>query len=127
MARHSGAPAPSFRDIAEQIRESVAGVKVIVLIGPDGDVTDHLVLDSRFDLETFASEYTTLLRIARRTSEDAGAGALREHVVVSAASFTIARSFGDDACLVLVSDMEDQLGRARYELKRAARLFERVV
>jgi len=43
------------------------------------------------------------LRIARRTSEDTGAGDLTEHVSISEHSMTLAKRFAADYYLVLVS------------------------
>ena len=117
-------PSTRFREVIHQLRSNVAGTRAIVLIGPDG-MLDHLAVDPTFDLEGFASEYAMLLRIARRTSEDTGSGYLTEHVSVSDHSITVARCFASDYYLVLVSDVQDQIGRARYELKRAAWYLER--
>jgi predicted regulator of Ras-like GTPase activity (Roadblock/LC7/MglB family) len=110
-----------FREAMNQLRKNVKGTRAVVLIGTDGIVADHLRVAQSFDVEAFASEYATLLRIARRTSEDTGSGDLTEHIIVSARSITVARAFGPESYLVLVSDIQDQIGRARYELKRAAR------
>lgn len=117
-------PTTRFRDVIHQLRSNVAGTRAILLIGPDGQMLDHLAVDPRFDAEGFASEYAMLLRIARRTSEDTGAGDLTEHVSVSDHSITVARCFAADYYLVLVSDVQDQIGRARYELRRAAWYLE---
>ena len=114
-----------FWEITAPLRTNVAGTKAIVLIGPDGVVLDHLAVDPDFDIDAFASEYANLLRIARRTSEDTGSGELSEHIAVSERTLTIARCFASDFYLVLVSNVQDQIGRARYELKVAARHLER--
>jgi predicted regulator of Ras-like GTPase activity (Roadblock/LC7/MglB family) len=102
-------------------------MKAIVLIGPDGVVVDYLALDPKFDIGTFATEFTTLLLIARRTSEDTGSGELREHISISDRTIAFARSFLTGYCLVLISDVETQVGRARYELKLAVRQLERAM
>src|SRR5580700_5111475 len=113
-----------FREAISQLRNNVAGTKAVVLIGPDGVTLDYLKVDPDFDVETFVSEYATLLRIARRTSEDTGAGDLTEHVSISERCVTISRCFASDCYLVIVSNIQDQIGRARYELKRAAWYLE---
>jgi len=113
-----------FREIRDQLRNSVPGTKAIILIGLDGVMLEHLALDHRFDVEGFAAEYAMLLRIALRSCEDTGAGALTEHIVVSEKTFTVARCAGSNLCIILVSDALDQLGRARYELKRAAQRLQ---
>ncbi len=113
-----------FREAMNQLRKNVKGTKAVVLIGPDGIVLDYVRSAPGFDVEAFASEYATLLRIVRRTSQDTGSGDLKEHIIVSVQSVTVARGFGVDSYLVLVSDIQDQIGRARYELKRAVRYLE---
>jgi len=113
-------PETKFREVTDQLRASVSGMKAIVLIGPDGEILDHLALDPSFDVESFTSEYAMLLRIAQRSFEDTGAGDLTEHIAVSARSMTIARSYASESYIVVIADSESQIGRARYELKRAA-------
>jgi len=117
-------PEAKFREVVKQLRENVSGIKAIVVIGPDGVVTDHLTLERGFDLDTFGSEYATLLRIARRTCEDTGSGNLSEHISISERMVTVARRFASDSFIILVSTLQDQIGRARYELKRAAHILE---
>ena len=92
----------------------------MILVGPQG-VVDHMVQDPSLDIETIVGEYITLLRIARSASEDSGDGNLVENVVVSERSMMIARSIPPEHYLILLSRSQDQIGRARYELKQAAR------
>ena len=95
-------------------------IQAVILVGPEGAV-DHMVQDPSLDIETIVGEYITLLRIARSASEDSGAGNLVENIVVSERSMMIARSIPPEHYLILLSRSQDQIGRARYELKQAAR------
>jgi predicted regulator of Ras-like GTPase activity (Roadblock/LC7/MglB family) len=115
-----------FREFMEHLRNRVTGTKAIVLVGPGG-VVDHLIARRPFDVDAFASEYATLLRIARRTSDDVGTGELLEHIVVAERSVIIARNILPDYYLIVVSTDGDQLGRARYELKCVARDLKRIL
>jgi predicted regulator of Ras-like GTPase activity (Roadblock/LC7/MglB family) len=108
-----------FRQVLEKLRKNVTGIQALILVGPEG-VVEQLVEDSTLDLETIVGEYTTLLRIARSASEDSGAGDLVENIVVSERSIMIARSIAPEQYLILLSRSQDQIGRARYELKQAA-------
>jgi len=108
-----------FRDVLEALRKKVSEVQAIVIVGPDG-VVDHVLSDSSLKIETIANEYAMLLRIAARTSEDAGAGNLVEQVVVSDKSIMIARRVSSQHFLILLARALDQIGRARFELKKAA-------
>ena len=114
-----------FRELMEQLRTDVTGAMAIILVGPGG-VIEH-VSANQFDVDSFATEYATLLRIARRTSDDAGTGDLVEHVMVSEKAVILARSILSDYFLIVVARDRDQLGKARYALKRAARNLERVL
>jgi predicted regulator of Ras-like GTPase activity (Roadblock/LC7/MglB family) len=108
-----------FRRALEKLRKKVTDIQAVILVGPEG-VVDRMVQDSTLDIETIAGEYITLLRIARSASEDSGAGNLIENIVVSERSIMIARSISSDHYLILLSKSQDQIGRARYELKQAA-------
>jgi len=91
----------------------------VILVGPEG-VVDHMVQDSSLDIETIVGEYTTLLHIARSASQYSGSGNLVENIVVSERSIMIARILSEEHYLILLSRSQDQIGRARYELKQAA-------
>ena len=109
-----------FRKVLTQLRKNVAHIQAVILVGPEG-VVDQMVEDSSLDIETIVGEYITLLHIARSASEDSGAGALVENIVVSERSIMVARSIAPEYYLIVLSKSQDQIGRARYELKQAAR------
>jgi predicted regulator of Ras-like GTPase activity (Roadblock/LC7/MglB family) len=108
-----------FRLALEKLSKNVADVQALILIGPEG-IVEQIVEDTTLDLETIIDEYTTLLRIARSASEDSGAGDLVENIVVAERSIMIARSIASEHYLILLSRSQDQIGRARYEVKQAA-------
>ena len=95
-------------------------IQAVMLVGPHG-VVDHVLDDPALNLETVSGEYATLLRIARSASQDSGAGNLVENILVSDNSIMIARTVSPDHYLIMLSRSRDQIGRARYELKLAAR------
>jgi predicted regulator of Ras-like GTPase activity (Roadblock/LC7/MglB family) len=107
------------RDVLDKLRIKLPGVQAAILAGRN-QIVDCVLLDPSLDLDTIAAEYGTLFRIAHRTSEDAGAGALVEQIVVAAESIIVARCISSDEFLILVCRSQDQIGRARYELRQAA-------
>jgi len=115
-----------FRHVLASLRRNLTHIQAVMLIGPQG-VLDYVVDDPTLNFETIAGEYATLLRIARSASEDSGAGDLIENVLVSEKSIMIARTVAPDHYLVLLCRAEDQIGRARYELKQAARDLGRLM
>ena len=108
-----------FREVLAKLRTSVADIQALILVGPEG-VVDYVLDDTSLNLETIAGEYATLLHVARSASEDSGSGSLVENIVVSEKSIMIARSVVGEHYLILLARSQDQLGRARYELKQAA-------
>jgi predicted regulator of Ras-like GTPase activity (Roadblock/LC7/MglB family) len=108
----------------EQLRD-LAGVSAVPLLGPSG-IVEQLTVNG-FNLDVFAAEYATLLRIAQRTSDDADTGSLVEHIMVSEKAVTVARMIHSTHFLVLVVSDRYQFGRARFELKRVARDLERIL
>ena len=108
-----------FREVLAKLRNGVTEIQALILVGPDG-VIDYVLDDTSLNLETIACEYATLLQIARSASEDSGSGNLVENIVVSEKSIMIARSVAAEHYLILLARSQDQLGRARYELKQAA-------
>jgi len=98
--------------------KKVPGIQAVILAGVH-EVLDCVVVDPSLDIETIASEFATVLRIAGRASEDSGAGNLVEQVVVSEKSTILARSVSLEEFLILVCRRQDQIGRARYELRQA--------
>jgi predicted regulator of Ras-like GTPase activity (Roadblock/LC7/MglB family) len=108
-----------FREVLAKLRTTVIEIQAVILVGPEG-VVDYVLDDTSLSLETIAGEYATLLHIARSASEDSGSGNLVENIVVSEKSIMIARNVAPELYLILLTRSQDQLGRARYELKRAA-------
>ena len=108
----------------KKLRKSVTGFQGVILVGPDG-VVNHVVDDPALNIETIAGEYATLLRIASSASQDSGAGNLVENIVVSEKSIMLARTISPENYLILLSRSQDQIGRARYELRQAAREMEK--
>jgi predicted regulator of Ras-like GTPase activity (Roadblock/LC7/MglB family) len=110
----------NYRTLLERLRKKIDDTLAVVLAGPDG-LVDYLAVDPTLSIETVASEYAMLLRIAHRTSHDAQAGNLLEHIVVSERFIMVARTVAPEHFLILFCRRPDQIGRARYEVKQAAR------
>jgi predicted regulator of Ras-like GTPase activity (Roadblock/LC7/MglB family) len=108
-----------YRDVLNNLPRKIPGIQAVIVAGAH-EVIDSVCVDTSLDLDTLAAEYATLLRIAGRTSEDTGAGNLVEQIVVCEKSIMIARQVSAEEFLILVCRSQDQIGRARYELRQAA-------
>ncbi len=108
-----------YRDLCKGLLRKIPGTRAVVFISLDGSVLDEVIASSSIDSHILASEYATLFRIATRTSEDAGTGEAVEHIVGSDRFTIVARRIASDSILLVVTE-SDQVGRARYELRRVA-------
>jgi len=111
--------AAQFRDVLETMRKKLSDVQAILIVGPDG-VVDHVLADSSLKIETIASEYAMLLRIAGRASQDAGAGNLVEQTVISEKSVMIARLVSPQHFVILITKAQepDRPGSFRTQERR---------
>jgi predicted regulator of Ras-like GTPase activity (Roadblock/LC7/MglB family) len=71
------------------------------------------------NLDVAAAEFTSLVRSAQRAGTDTGLGKLRELVVSLDTTIIMMRLLGQDYFVVLALTPEGNLGRGRYELRKA--------
>jgi len=110
----------SIGQLFNSLRDKVPELKAAILIGAAGKFEVHSSSDFSFDAESFAAEYATLFRIARRTAEDTALGDALEQILISDKAILIARRFGADDVAVFVCSADQHLGRLRYEIRRLA-------
>jgi predicted regulator of Ras-like GTPase activity (Roadblock/LC7/MglB family) len=100
------------------LRDKIPELKAAILIGASGEFAVQSTSDFRFNAETFAAEYATLYRIARRTAEDTSMGDPLEQILISDKAILVARRFRADDVAVFVCGADQHLGRLRYEIRR---------
>ncbi|HEX5000257.1 MAG TPA: hypothetical protein VFY29_18695 [Terriglobia bacterium] len=111
--------APSMNRVFAALRQRVPGAQALILVRADGTVVDQCVIDRpSFQTEGLAQEYLPLLHIARRASEDMGAGDVAEHIVVTDSLILAACRVGLKHFSIIVASSGEHLGRLRFELKR---------
>jgi predicted regulator of Ras-like GTPase activity (Roadblock/LC7/MglB family) len=70
-------------------------------------------------MDVAAAEVTSLVRNAQRAGHDTGLGGVREMVVAFESMSILARLFTRDYFVILALSPEGNLGRARFELRKA--------
>lgn len=110
-----------FRQALEAILERTDGSLGALIMGIDGISVEKVMgpdgLESNLDVA--ATEFTSLIRNAQRTGVDTGHGNLRELVVSLDESTIIMRLFNREYYIVLALKPDGNLGRGRYELRKA--------
>ena len=110
-----------FKETLQSIVEKTDGSLGALIMGADGLSVEKFFSQEGVDanLDVAAAEFTSLVRNASRSGKDLDLGELRE-LVVALGKVTLAmRLFNKDYFAVLALKPEGNLGRGRYELRKA--------
>ena len=110
-----------FKEALEAIIERTDGSIGVLIMGTDGIAVEKVMGPEGRDtnLDIAAAEFTSLVRNAQRTGSDTGLGNLRELVVNLEDAIVIMRLFSRDYFVVLALKADGNLGRGRFELRKA--------
>lgn len=110
-----------FKGLLESIVEGTEGSLGALIMGLDGIAVEKVIGEAgnEANLDVAAAEFTSLVRSAQRTGNDIGLGNLRELVVSLDSAIVMMRLIGRDYFVVLALSPEGNLGRGRYELRKA--------
>jgi len=110
-----------FKEALQTIVEKTDGSLGALIMGADGLSVEKFFNDEGYaaNLDVAAAEFTSLVRSAARSGNDLALGDLRELMVALASVTFIMRLFNKDYFVVLAMKPEGNLGRARYELRKA--------
>jgi predicted regulator of Ras-like GTPase activity (Roadblock/LC7/MglB family) len=110
-----------FKESLEAIIERTEGAIGALIMGTDGISVEKVLKPEARDtnLDVAAAELTSLIRGAQRTGSDTGLGAVKEMVVALEDASIIMRLFTKDYFIALALRPDGNLGRARYELRKA--------
>jgi predicted regulator of Ras-like GTPase activity (Roadblock/LC7/MglB family) len=110
-----------FKDVLETILERTEGSLGALIMGTDGLAVERSLKQAgqEANLDVAAAEFTSLVRSAQRAGNDTGLGNLRELVISLEDAVLLMRLLGRDYFVVLAISPEGNLGRARFELRKA--------
>jgi len=110
-----------FKEMLEAIIERTEGSLGALIMGTDGIAVEKVFGEAGADanLDIAAAEFTSLVRSAQRAGNDTGLGGVRELVVSLERSVLIMRLLSRDYFVVLALGAEGNLGRGRFELRKA--------
>jgi predicted regulator of Ras-like GTPase activity (Roadblock/LC7/MglB family) len=110
-----------FKEMLEEIIGRAEGSLGALIMGTDGIAVEKVLGEAGMDanLDVAAAEFTTLVRSAQRAGTDTGLGALRELVVSLEGAVMVMRLLSRDYFVVLALNSQGNLGRARFELRKA--------
>jgi predicted regulator of Ras-like GTPase activity (Roadblock/LC7/MglB family) len=110
-----------FIDALTNITDRIEGCAAVVILGIDGIPIERRVrdIDPALDIDLIATEFTTLVRRSMRTASDTGLGDLREMVFVTDLMTFVLRPITSEYFLLLALNPGGNVGRARFELRKA--------
>ena len=110
-----------FKDMLESIIERTEGSLGALIMGTDGIAVEKVLGQAGVEanLDVAAAEFTSLVRSSQRAGADTGLGALRELVVSLEGAMMLMRLLSKDYFVVLALSPEGNLGRGRFELRKA--------
>ena len=110
-----------FKRQLESITGRVEGAVGALIMGTDGIAVEKVLGDagSEANLDVAAAEFVSVVRAAERASANMGYGSLRELVVSTDRFNFLLRLMARDYFLVLVLEQGGNLGRGRFELRKA--------
>ena len=110
-----------FKEALQTIVEKTDGSLGALIMGADGLSVEKFFNEEGMNanLDVAAAEFTSLVRSAGRSANELDLGDLREMVVPLGKVTFAMRLFTKDYFVVLALKPEGNLGRARYELRKA--------
>lgn len=110
-----------FKQMLETIVERTEGSLGALIMGIDGIAVERTLKQSgqEANLDVAAAEFTSLVRNAQRAGKDTGLGNLHELVISLDDAVVLMRLLGPEYFVVLAISPEGNLGRARFELRKA--------
>jgi predicted regulator of Ras-like GTPase activity (Roadblock/LC7/MglB family) len=116
-----------FKETLQSIVAKTDGSLGALIMGADGLSVEKFFNDdgAEANLDVAAAEFTTLIRSAGKSGNELDLGELRELVVSLGKVTFVMRLFNQDYFVVLALKPGGNLGRGRYELRKAELLLAR--
>lgn len=114
-----------FAQTLKDIVSRLSDVDCIFLMAMDGLPVEKVIRNASLSVDMITAEFTSILRTAMQTSREIGAGDLEELVVLSGQLLLVLRTITPEYYLMAVLPSDGNLGRARFELKKARYALEK--
>jgi predicted regulator of Ras-like GTPase activity (Roadblock/LC7/MglB family) len=111
----------TLREIAERLED----VHCVLLMGMDGLPVEKVIRDDTYNIDALTAEFTTVVKVTTASAGEVQAGALEEILILSEKMILLTKSITNDYFLLLVLPAGGNLGRARFELKKAKYMLEK--
>jgi predicted regulator of Ras-like GTPase activity (Roadblock/LC7/MglB family) len=116
----------SFTETLSILTSRLDGCAAAVILGLDGITIERRVIDMdpALDIELIATEFATLVRRGQRTAGDTALGDLNEILLATDRIHFLIRPITTEYFLLLALNPGANVGRARFELRKAQLAME---
>ncbi len=114
-----------FAEALARIARRVEGTRAVSIVGADGIPVETWGSAEGLSIEAVAAEMGGLLKAARSAGRVSGSGEIREVATVTEGTITVLSRVTGEYYLLLLLPREGNLGRGRFELRRAAAALEK--
>lgn len=114
-----------FAEALRRVAAKVEGTRAVSLVGADGIPVETWGAPEGLSIETLAAELGGLWKAARNAGAAAEEGEVREVATVTDGGITLLSRVTREYYLLLLLAREGNLGRGRFELRKAAAALEK--
>lgn len=117
-----------FKSILQEVFDRTEGIMVVSILGMDGLPIERIARPKgerpEFEEDLLAAQYSTLFKNVAATNLDIGLAGTREIIVTTEKFIVVINRAGEDFMVVSLLSADGNLGRARYENRKAALQLE---
>ena len=114
-----------FLETLREIADRFQNIHCIFLMGMDGLPVEKVVRDETFNTDAVTAEFTTVLKVTTASTGEVNAGNVDEILILSDKMILLTKSITTEYFLLLVLPVDGNMGRARFELKKAKYVLEK--
>lgn len=114
-----------FGDTLRRIAERVEGSRAVSLVGVDGIAIDTYGSHDKSAMEALAAEMGAFVKSSRGRDATSANGAVQQLCLVTGEAIAVLSRVTEEYYLLLLLTPEGNLGRGRFELKKAALALEK--
>jgi predicted regulator of Ras-like GTPase activity (Roadblock/LC7/MglB family) len=114
-----------FAETLREIATRLDNVDCILVMGMDGLPIEKIVLNEALNMDLVTAEFTTVLRIAAHSASEMGAGNVEEVIILADEMIILTKTIADGYFLMLIVPQDANIGKARFELKKAKYILEK--
>lgn len=114
-----------FLETLREIADRFQNIHCIFLMGMDGMPVEKVVRDQTFNIDAVTAEFTTVLKVTTASTGEVNAGNVDEILILSDKMILLTKSITSEYFLLLVLPPDGNMGRARFELKKAKYVLEK--